>query len=140
MQVKIFAALNLLKANYDQADIVIITELPLEMVLFLRDELLLRRQTVNDPIYTWHSKVRDYELDALGIVNHATYINYMEQCRNDYARDLGVDFIEYYHAGYSFVVAGIDIQYRSPLTAKEEFYVTVELAVGMEKQTSKDKN
>lgn len=79
-------------------------------------------------IYKWDSFVRDYELDGQGIVNNATYINYLEQCRNEYARSLGIDFAEYHKAGYIFVVAGIEIQYRQPLKQYEHFYVTAAIS------------
>lgn len=82
---------------------------------------------MNHNKFTWESKVRDYELDSLGIVNNATFINYLEQCRVDYARSLGIDFIAYHHAGYDLVVAAIDIQYLRSLQDKNEFYVTAEL-------------
>ncbi len=78
--------------------------------------------------YRWASVVRDYELDSQGIVNNATYINYLEQCRNDYARSLNIDFAEYHKAGYIFVVAGIEIQYRKSLTANEKFCATAMLS------------
>lgn len=78
-------------------------------------------------IFTWEATVRDYELDSQGIVNNATYINYFEQCRNDYARANGIDFIAYHKAGFNLVVAGIDVKYRYPLMAENQFYVTCEL-------------
>ena len=76
-------------------------------------------------LFKWESKVRDYELDSQGVVNHATYINYLEQTRSEYAASLGIDFIEYHKAGYQFVIAGLEIEYRKPLFYKMEFYVTV---------------
>lgn len=79
-------------------------------------------------IYKWESLVRDYELDSQGIVNNATYINYLEQCRNEYVRSLGIDFAEYHKEGYIFVVAGIEIQYRQPLKQQEQFYVTATIS------------
>ncbi len=84
--------------------------------------------------FIWESKVRDYELDCLGIVNNATFINYIEQARNDYARTIGIDFVEYHQQGYDFVVAGIEIQYRRPLKANNEFYVTIELTAFTDKR------
>lgn len=84
--------------------------------------------------YQWHSSVRDYELDSQGIVNHAIYINYLEQARNDYARSLGLDFNEYYKAGYHFVITAIEIEYRKPLGPKNEFYVTATITSFDEKR------
>jgi acyl-CoA thioester hydrolase len=78
--------------------------------------------------HIWKQTVRDYELDIQGIVNNATYINYFEQCRNDYARANDIDFIAYHKAGYNLVVAGIEVKYRYPLTAENQFYVTCELS------------
>lgn len=74
--------------------------------------------------YRWESTVRDYELDAQGIVNNATYINYLEQCRNDYIRTMNIDHLEYYKAGYALVVAGIEIKYLTSLNPRDAFYVT----------------
>lgn len=81
---------------------------------------------MSNKVFKWESKVRDYELDSQGIVNHAIYINYLEQTRSEYATSLGIDFIEYHKAGYQFVIAALAIEYRKPLFSKMEFYVTVE--------------
>lgn len=78
--------------------------------------------------YCWKQTVRDYELDIQGIVNNATYVNYFEQCRNDYARANDIDFIAYHKAGYNLVIAEIDVKYRFPLMAQDQFYVTCELS------------
>ena len=83
---------------------------------------------MQDHSYQWESIVRDYELDSQGIVNNATYINYLEQCRNDFARSLNIDFAEYHKTGYLFVVAGIEIQYRKSLKANEKFCVTATIS------------
>jgi acyl-CoA thioester hydrolase len=87
-----------------------------------------------EQIYRWEAIVRDYELDSQNIVNHATYVNYFEQCRNDYARSLGIDFIEYHKRGFDLLVAGIDIQYWRPLRVKDQFYVTVQISACTEKR------
>ena len=84
--------------------------------------------------FIWQSTVRDYELDSQGIVNNATYVNYFEQCRNDYARALGIDVQEYFQAGYNLIVAGIEVQYRFPLSASEKFYVTANISQHNEKR------
>ena len=78
--------------------------------------------------YKWSGQVRDYELDGNGGVNHATYIHYLEEARNEYARSvMGMNFSEFKKAGYEFVIAGLEITYRKPLFAQDKFYVTAKL-------------
>ncbi len=52
-------------------------------------------QSDNAKIFSWPSKVRDYECDIGFFVHNATYLNYMEQARHDYLRALKFDFAEY---------------------------------------------
>ena len=83
---------------------------------------------MNTATHTWEAKVRDYELASQGIVNHATFVNYFEQGRNDFARSLGIDLHQYYQAGFALVISNITIKYRLPLKAQDEFYVTSRIA------------
>ncbi|WP_244897128.1 acyl-CoA thioesterase [Candidatus Coxiella mudrowiae] len=53
-------------------------------------------------LFTWQLKVRDYELDSQGIVNHAIFLYYFNQCRNDYVRSVGIDFYKFHLKGYDF--------------------------------------
>jgi acyl-CoA thioester hydrolase len=89
---------------------------------------------MKENLYIWESKVRDYEVDGQGIVNNATYLNYLEQSRNEYARAVGIDFVEYYQEGYHFVVAGVDIEFKNSLRAADEYYVTTKLCEFNEKR------
>ena len=76
--------------------------------------------------FKWHAQVRDYELDGNGGVNHATYINYLEEARNEYARQiLKCDFQAFKKAGYEFVIAGLEIKYLRSLLAQDKFYIVV---------------
>jgi len=77
--------------------------------------------------YIWESKVRDYELDSQSIVNNAVYFSYFEECRNEYARSLGVDLREYFEAGYNLVLASIQVEYKRSLKAQDEFYITAKV-------------
>jgi acyl-CoA thioester hydrolase len=89
-----------------------------------------------EQIYRWDAAVRDYELDTQQVVNHATYVNYFEQCRNDYACSLGVDFIQYHQLGFDLVITGIEIQYWRSLRAKDLFYVTAKISDWTEKRVT----
>ena len=75
--------------------------------------------------YRWDAQVRDYELDIQGVVNHAIYVHYIEQARNDFARNVGIDHIDYHHQGYDFVITAMELEFHRPLFAKMQFYVTV---------------
>lgn len=79
-------------------------------------------------MYIWESTVRDYELDGLGIVNNATYISYFEQCRNDYARSLGIDFIKLHQSGFDLVVAKLTVKYLRSLIAGDRYVVSAWVA------------
>ena len=91
---------------------------------------------MEEPLFTWEFKVRDYELDSLGIVNHATYLNYFEHCRNEFAKSMGIDFYGLHQAGYDLVVAGVEVKYRAPLRSGDEFYVTAKVVEYNEKRMS----
>ena len=79
---------------------------------------------LNSKLYEWHARVRDYELDFQGVVHHAHYLHYLEQCRNDYAKTLGLDLHELRVAGFDIVVVNIELRYKKPLLAGDEFIVT----------------
>lgn len=78
-------------------------------------------------IYKWESTVRDYEIDMQGIVNHAVYVNYLEVCRNNYARSLGIDIFHYHQLGYDLVIVDLNMQYKHSLRIQDRFYVTANL-------------
>ena len=60
-------------------------------------------------------KVRDYELDAQGIVNNANYLHYLELTRHDFCERAGIPFAEMHRRGLDPVVRKIEIEYFSPL-------------------------
>ena len=73
-------------------------------------------------------EVRDYELDSQGIVNHACFVHYLEVARNQYARALGIDFVEWHREGYDLVVVNLQIHYMRPLYAQDCMTVTAQLS------------
>ena len=72
--------------------------------------------------------VRDYECDLQGIVNNATYLNYLEHTRHEFLKSAGVDFAELHKKGINLVVVRSEIDYRSSLTSGDKFYVTLKMA------------
>ena len=58
--------------------------------------------------------VRSYELDMYNHVNNAVYLNYLENARIQFLRDVCIDFEALRKAGIGLVVVRICIDYRRP--------------------------
>ncbi|MCH8569235.1 MAG: acyl-CoA thioesterase [Balneolales bacterium] len=69
--------------------------------------------------------VRDYELDVQGVVNNAVYQNYFEHARHQFLKKIGLNFVDLHQRGFDAVVHKIEIQYKRPLLANDEFVVKV---------------
>ncbi|MFH1390554.1 MAG: acyl-CoA thioesterase [Candidatus Margulisiibacteriota bacterium] len=72
--------------------------------------------------------VRDYECDLQGIVNNATYLNYLEHTRHEFLKSVGIDFALMHQKGIDLVVVRSEIDYKSPLKSGDKFYVTLKMA------------
>lgn len=66
-------------------------------------------------IYELPIKVRDYEVDAEGIVNNANYLHYLEHTRHEFCESAGLTFRRMHELGLDPVVSHIDIRYIRPL-------------------------
>ncbi len=60
-------------------------------------------------------KVRDYEVDAEGIVNNANYLHYMEHTRHEFCEKAGLSFREMTARGLTPVVRQVEVTYLSSL-------------------------
>ncbi|MCH5221383.1 MAG: acyl-CoA thioesterase [Muribaculaceae bacterium] len=60
-------------------------------------------------------KVRDYEVDAEGIVNNANYLHYLEHTRHEFCEQAGLSFKEMHRLGLDPVVSRIEIRYLRSL-------------------------
>ncbi|MDA3901613.1 MAG: acyl-CoA thioesterase [Spirochaetes bacterium] len=72
-------------------------------------------------IYEQDFEVREYECDLQGIVNNAVYQNYLEHTRNSFLKQKGPDLKALHDQGIDAVVARIEIDYKFPLRAGDEF-------------------
>ncbi len=59
--------------------------------------------------------VRDYELDAEGIVNNANYLHYLEHTRHEFCRMAGFTFSQMRESGIDPVLRKVEIEYLVPL-------------------------
>lgn len=62
-------------------------------------------------IYELELKVRDYEVDAEGIVNNAVYLNYLEHTRHEFCEMAGLSFKKMHEEGLDPVVVRVNIRY-----------------------------
>jgi acyl-CoA thioester hydrolase len=75
-------------------------------------------------IYLAHFRVRHHELDPLGHVNNAAYLNYLEQAAIDHAAAAGYDEERLREIGGTFVARRHEIDYLRPARAGDWLRVT----------------
>ncbi|MFD0964203.1 acyl-CoA thioesterase [Pseudofulvibacter geojedonensis] len=75
--------------------------------------------------YSIELTVRDYELDAQGIVNNSVYQNYLEHARHEFLFHHGVDFADFAARNILLVVKSIEMNFKSSLTSRDKFKVEV---------------
>src|SRR2546422_11728558 len=64
-------------------------------------------------------KVRHYEVDEYGHVNHANYVHYLEAARIEALEALGLSLAEMREQGYLIVAADLSVRYHSPARPAE---------------------
>lgn len=62
-------------------------------------------------VFSTDIEVRDYELDAEGIVNNANYLHYLEHTRHLFCRKAGFPFSEMREHGIDPVLRKVEIEY-----------------------------
>ena len=73
-------------------------------------------------------KVRDYEVDAEGIVNNAVYLHYLEHTRHEFCDNAGLSFREMHSKGIDPVLSRVEIDYKTPLGLGENFVSKLNLS------------
>ena len=63
---------------------------------------------------TFRLKVRHYEVDQYGHVNHAQYVHYLETARIEALEVLGLGLGEMRRLGYLIVAADLSVKYLAP--------------------------
>ncbi len=72
-------------------------------------------------VYEREMKVRDYELDAEGIVNNANYLHYLEHTRHGFCVENGISFAQMQEKGVIPVLNRVEIDYKTPLRSGDRF-------------------
>jgi acyl-CoA thioester hydrolase len=75
-------------------------------------------------VYVLHVRVRHHEIDGLGHVNNAAYLNYLEQAAIDHAAAAGFDAARLRELGGTFVARRHEIDYLRPAYAGDWLRIT----------------
>ncbi len=73
----------------------------------------------NTPLFETYFRVRFHEVDALGHVNNASYLNYLEQAAIDHAKTAGLDLARLKSLGGVFVARRHEIVFLRPTFADD---------------------
>lgn len=68
-------------------------------------------------------RVRTYELDSFGHVNNAVYLQYMEEARSEFLKQMGLSFQDFGRHGVQLVIAEAHVRYLSPSRYGDEITV-----------------
>ena len=72
-------------------------------------------------VFELRAKVRDYELDAQGVVNNANYLHYLEHARHEFIESIGMSFTELNKRGIIPSVNRVEVDYKVPLRGTDEY-------------------
>jgi acyl-CoA thioester hydrolase len=73
-------------------------------------------------------RVRYSEVDAMGFLHHSRYLQYFELGRIELLRTLGFSYADLERRGIFFVVAKVEVRYKSPARFDEELTLTTRLS------------
>ena len=68
-------------------------------------------------------KVRHYEVDEYGHVNHASYVHYLETARIEALEAVGLGLKDMRRDGYIIVAVDLSVKYHSPARSGETFEI-----------------
>ena len=78
--------------------------------------------------FTTRLRVRRYEMDALGHVNNAVYLNYLEHVAVEHSESLGLTYEKYRDLGGTWVLRRMEVDYLRPAFGSDQLDVTTWLA------------
>jgi acyl-CoA thioester hydrolase len=82
---------------------------------------------LKDYQFTLEFSVRDYECDLAGMVNNASYLNYLEHARHQFLISKDIHFAELANRGIYLVVIRVEADYLYSLRSGDRFYVGTNL-------------
>ena len=79
------------------------------------------------PAHRFDLKVRFYELDPYGHLNHSAYVQFFETGRVELLEEVGLDLESFAARGYRFVVNRIETSFDRPVHGGETITVETEV-------------
>jgi acyl-CoA thioester hydrolase len=73
-------------------------------------------------------RVRYSETDQMGVVHHASYLNYLEEGRTALMRDIGFPYEDVERDGFAMGVRKVNVRYRQAARYGDEILVTTTLS------------
>jgi len=74
--------------------------------------------------FTTRLRVRRYEMDALGHVNNAVYLNYLEHVAVEHSESLGLTYEKYRDLGGTWVLRRMEVDYLRPAVGGDQLDAT----------------
>lgn len=68
-------------------------------------------------------RVRTYELDSYGHVNNAVYLQYLEEARSEFLKQIGLSFHDLGRLGVYLVIVEAHVAYVSPAVYGDEIVI-----------------
>ena len=78
-------------------------------------------------MFTYTRKAQYHETDKMNIIHHSNYIKWMEEARIEYMDSIGFGFVKVEELEIMSPVAGITINYKSPVRFGDIVDITVKI-------------
>lgn len=77
---------------------------------------------LNEVIYDYEMKVRDYECDVYGSATNAYVQRYLEVTRLEFMEEMGETFRKWHDNGVDMMVTKVDLKFIQPMMSSEKFH------------------
>ncbi len=73
-------------------------------------------------------RVRYCETDRMGVAHHGSHVDWIEEARTEWLRDLDLSYREMEDAGHFLQVVDVHVAYRAPVTYDDVVLIETKLA------------
>lgn len=81
-----------------------------------------KHNILDEVIYDYEMKVRDYECDVYGSATNAYVQRYLEVTRLEFMEEMGETFRKWHDNGVDMMVSKVDLQFIQPMMSSEKFH------------------